>query len=73
MDLVDSLTEVKENDSIVSEEFDNKNIKSSDFAKKLMGQLIFIYFLQKKGWLGVEKDQDWGTGPKNFLRKIFDE
>ena len=73
LDLVDSLTEVKENDSIVSEEFDKKNIKSSDFAKKLMGQLIFIYFLQKKGWLGVEKDKEWGTGPKNFLRKIFDE
>ena len=54
------------------EEFDNKNIKSSDFAKKLMGQLVFIYFLQKKGWLGVEKDADWGTGPKNFLRKIYD-
>ena len=73
LDLADSLREVKENDSIVSEEFDSKNIKSSDFAKKLMGQLVFIYFLQKKGWLGVEKDADWGTGPKNFLRKIFDE
>lgn len=73
LDLADSLREVKENDSVVSKEFDNRNIKSSDFAKKLMGQLVFIYFLQKKGWLGVEEDADWGTGPKNFLRKIFDE
>ncbi|MCQ2972855.1 MAG: Eco57I restriction-modification methylase domain-containing protein, partial [archaeon] len=73
LDLADSLREVKENDNVVSEEFDNRNIKSSDFAKKLMGQLVFIYFLQKKGWLGVEEDADWGTGPKNFLRKIFDE
>lgn len=24
------------------------------FAKKLMGQLAFLYFLQKKGWLGVK-------------------
>lgn len=24
------------------------------FAKKLMGQIAFIYFLQKKGWLGIE-------------------
>lgn len=27
---------------------------SEQFAKKLMGQLAFLYFLQKKGWLGVE-------------------
>ncbi|OGO85556.1 MAG: hypothetical protein A2Y24_01995 [Clostridiales bacterium GWE2_32_10] len=26
---------------------------SEEFAKKLMGQLIFLYFIQKKGWLGV--------------------
>ena len=23
------------------------------FAKKLLGQIVFLYFLQKKGWLGV--------------------
>lgn len=27
---------------------------SEEFAKKLMGQLAFLYFLQKKGWLGVK-------------------
>ena len=73
LDLADSLDEIKENDGVVKEEFDSKNISSSDFAKKLMGQIIFIYFLQKKGWLGVEKDKNWGTGPKNFLRKIYDK
>ena len=26
---------------------------SEQFAKKLMGQIVFLYFLQKKGWLGV--------------------
>lgn len=26
---------------------------SEQFAKKLMGQVVFLYFLQKKGWLGV--------------------
>ena len=49
--LVESLTKIKEEDPIVREEFDSKYIKSSDFAKKLMGQLVFMYFLQKKGWL----------------------
>ena len=71
--LVESLTNIKEKDPIVREEFDSKYIKSSDFAKKLMGQLVFMYFLQKKGWLGVQKGKPWGTGPKNFLRIIFNK
>ena len=71
--LVTSLTKIKEVDSIVREEFDSRYIQSSDFAKKLMGQLVFMYFLQKKGWLGVEKGKDWGTGPKDFLRRIFNK
>lgn len=33
-----------------SEKYD---FNSSEFAKKLMGQIVFLYFLQKKGWLGV--------------------
>lgn len=35
----------------ISEKLD---FRSDEFAKKLMGQLVFLYFLQKKGWLGVE-------------------
>ena len=27
----------------------------SRFAKKLLGQIVFLYFLQKKGWLGAAK------------------
>lgn len=27
---------------------------AEQFSKKLMGQLAFLYFLQKKGWLGVK-------------------
>ncbi len=43
----------------------------SRFAKKLLGQIVFLYFLQKKGWLGAEKDAAWGTGPRNFMRQRF--
>lgn len=109
-----------------------RNFTSDQFAKKLMGQIVFLYFIQKKGWLGVEaipviltekqyknaffargtksreivlkvyaqqsdgtyrivfkelqalsdedeetlagivKGKPWGTGPKDFMRKIFD-
>mgnify|MGYP002528272259 FL=1 len=32
----------------------NCDFDSAEFAKKLMGQIVFLYFLQKKGWLGVQ-------------------
>lgn len=31
-----------------------KTFSSGQFTQKLMGQLSFLYFLQKKGWLGVK-------------------
>lgn len=34
--------------------FINVSEFSEEFAKKLMGQISFLYFLQKKGWLGVQ-------------------
>ena len=38
-----------------------------------MGQIVFLYFIQKKGWLGVDKDDDFGTGPKNFMRRLYNK
>ena len=58
-------------DEKLQQEFNSKNITTVDFAKKLLGQIIFLYFLQKKGWFGVAKNQSWGTGPKDFIRKLF--
>ena len=34
-------------------EADSRGFTSEQFAKKLMGQIVFLYFIQKKGWLGV--------------------
>ena len=31
----------------------SRGFTSEQFAKKLMGQIVFLYFVQKKGWLGV--------------------
>ncbi|MBK9093981.1 MAG: hypothetical protein IPM84_14660 [Anaerolineae bacterium] len=42
------------------------------FAKKLLGQIVFLYFVQKKGWLGVAADQLWGSGPRDFVRRLYD-
>jgi len=57
-------------DKTARDEFKAKNVNTVDFAKKLMGQIVFLYFLQKKGWLGVSKGQDWGSGPRDFLRRL---
>jgi len=108
-----------------------RKFTAEQFAKKLLGQIVFLYFIQKKGWLGVDaipvsmtekeyknaffargqksreivgsvylpqtdgnyrivfdklkelsdeeeeflagivKGKPWGTGPKDFMRKIF--
>lgn len=113
-------------------EADVRKFTSEQFAKKLLGQIVFLYFIQKKGWLGVEaipvtlsekaynssfyargsksreiipkvyakqedgsyriilselkklsdedeeflasivKGKPWGSGPRDFMRKIFD-
>lgn len=43
-----------------------------DFAKKLLGRIVFLYFLQKKGWLGVPATQtDWKDGDAEFIKHLF--
>ena len=69
----EALDEVVKKDKRVGQDFKEKNIDTVNFAKKLLGQVVFLYFLQKKGWFGVERDEGWGTGPKNFLRQLFDK
>lgn len=47
------LQEYLESNSDFKEEAERCGFTSEQFAKKLMGQIVFLYFLQKKGWLGV--------------------
>ena len=67
------LDKVLRKNAEVRAEFNDKNINTVDFAKKLLGQIVFLYFLQKKGWFGVSKDKNWGDGSKQFLRELFDK
>lgn len=39
------------------------------YAKKLLGRVVFLYFLQKKGWLGSH--ESWGSGDKKFISNLF--
>ncbi len=70
--LKENLDSLLEKDEIIKRDFEAKEISTVDFAKKTLGQIIFLYFLQKKGWFGVAPDQKWGDGPKKFLRELFE-
>ena len=41
------------------------------FAKKLLGQIVFCYFLQKKAWLGAKENKKIYEGDINFIRNSF--
>lgn len=50
----------------------NENDKDvRDYVKKMMGRLVFLHFLQKKGWLGVKKNDSWENGDKKFIQNLF--
>ena len=42
-----------------------------DYVKNLMGRLVFIQFLQKKGWMGVPAGHGWEGGDPEFLQNLF--
>lgn len=43
-----------------------------DFSKKLLGRIVFLQFLQKKGWMGVASSNDkWTGGNAKFLQDLF--
>jgi len=67
----EALDELIERDEAIKTDFESKEITTIDFAKKTLGQMAFLYFLQKKGWFGVAPEKQWGTGPKDFLRQLF--
>jgi hypothetical protein len=69
----DELDKIERKEAKVKADFASKGIDTVNLAKKLLGQIIFLYYLQKKGWFGVERDAAWGEGSRNFLRELFDK
>jgi adenine-specific DNA-methyltransferase len=56
----------------------NNELPIRDFTKKLLGRIIFLYFLQRKGWMGVPTPQNnekviWKNGFNDFIYKLFKE
>jgi hypothetical protein len=71
--LADEIEKIVKNDEKVKREFAGKNISILNFSKKLLGQIVFLYFLQKKGWLGLDEKAKYGEGDRNFLRSLFNK
>ena len=72
-DLYIKLYEHFENDREVKAAIKESEIDNARFTKKLLGQIVFLYFLQKKGWLGVAQNERWGTGKKRFVQELFEQ
>ena len=54
------------------EDIEKQKKPMRDYVKKLMGRLVFMQFLQKKGWLGIPADcEGWNNGNEHFLQEVF--
>ena len=51
--------------------FEKEDKQARDFCKRMMGRIVFLYFIQKKGWLAVPPGKKWGEGNQNYLYELF--
>ena len=57
----------------IADDEKKREVAIRDFTKKLLGRIVFLYFLQKKGWMGCPANsQSWEGGEKQFMQKLFD-
>lgn len=51
--------------------FSKDEKQARDFCKRIMGRIVFLYFIQKKGWLAVKQGEKWGEGNPDYLFDLF--
>jgi len=78
LEISNNLTLLRKKDKKINQDFIQNNLDEINFSKKLLGQIVFIYFLQKKGWLGIIKNEDgnfknWGQGDRLFFKNLFNK
>ena len=74
--LKNEIDNLRKKDKKISKDFEKNKIHSENFAKKTLGQIVFLFFLQKKGWLGIERNENnnfkkWGSGSKTFISELY--
>ena len=77
-EFIDELLSLRKKNKKIDKTFLENQISNEEFAKKFLGQIVFIYFLQKKGWLGIKRNNqnvfgNWFSGDKNFIRNLFEK
>lgn len=80
--LADEENPLREN--LIDKEKDTKDKQEKpirDFVKKLLGRIVFLQFLEKKGWMGVPVElrmtnvgmtNEWTGGDPRFLYHLFE-
>ena len=69
---IDSAVIVDDDSKKIFADTGDKDKALRDYVKKMMGRLVFLQFLQKKGWLGVPEGAEWGNGDKEYLKNLFE-
>ncbi|WP_300978270.1 Eco57I restriction-modification methylase domain-containing protein [Flavobacterium sp.] len=72
-DFVEEISNNKNSRAIFEKEGISKDDLEKDirnFVKRLLGRLVFLYFLQKKHWLGAT-NKNYVDGDTNFLYNLF--
>lgn len=62
-----------EQEFCLKQHFTEKNIEASDFAKRLLGQIVFLYFLQKKAGWAFREMASGAMGHVLFLRDLYNK
>lgn len=52
--------------------FGSNDKKVRDYVKKMLGRIVFLHFLQKKGWMGVPVGKEWGEGDAQFMLHLYE-
>ena len=60
-------------DEAIMQAFGGDEKRVRDYVKKLLGRIVFLHFLQKKGWMGVPDGGSWGEGKFRFMYNLFRE
>jgi hypothetical protein len=64
--------EIHEPHKYLSTVFENDSKLARDYVKKLLGRMVFLQFLQKKGWIGCSiQNSNWEDGDLMFCRNLF--
>ena len=64
--------QVSEPNAQLRDQFCGDEKRVRDYVKKLLGRIVFLHYLQRKGWLGVPSDKAWGDGDRSFIQHLYE-